>query len=297
MDEDQKPVHRHPEHHLVEEHLFVEEQLIEPAQEQYGKLGVLSKISASAWIAAIVGLAVLILVGYTSFKVIQKVNSISQSVASQDAKLKNVSDSVDTLSSTVANLSQPSGGQNQPDPNKVYSLQIQGSTPALGDANAPVTVVEYADYQCPFCERFYSGTFPDLKSKYIDTGKVKFIYQDYSFLGPDSTTAAEAAQCANDQGKFWAFHDYLFSNQGQEGSAWAVAANEKKFAAAVGLKASTFATCLDSGKYASLVQQETASGKAVDVSATPTVFVNGHIIVGAQPTETFEAAIDKELNK
>jgi protein-disulfide isomerase len=136
---------------------------------------------------------------------------------------------------------------------------------------------------------------PVLKTKYISTGEIKFVYQDFAFLGPDSNTAAEASHCAADQNKFWQYHDYLFTNQGQEGSAWATADHQKQFAAAVGLNAAKFNQCLDSGKYKQEVLDETAAGKSYGVSGTPSVFVNGSIIVGAQPLASFEQAIDAAL--
>jgi len=157
--------------------------------------------------------------------------------------------------------------------------------------------VEYADYECPFCEKFFTQVFPDLKSKYIDTGKIKWVYQDFAFLGPDSNTAAEASHCAADQNKFWQYHDYLFSHQGAEGSGWATADHQKQFAQAVGLNTSQFNGCLDSGKYKQEVLDETAAGRNYGVSGTPTVFVNGTPVVGAQPVTAFEQAIDAALNK
>ncbi len=93
-----------------------------------------------------------------------------------------------------------------------------GSLPALGDPNAPVAVVEFADFQCPFCERFFSTTESDLIKNYVNTGKIRFIFRNFSFLGPDSTTAAEGAYCANEQGKFWEYHNYLYQHQGPENS-------------------------------------------------------------------------------
>ncbi|MDR3642554.1 MAG: DsbA family protein [Candidatus Doudnabacteria bacterium] len=174
-------------------------------------------------------------------------------------------------------------------------ITLKPNTPFLGNASAKVTVVEYADYECPFCEQFFKTVWPELKAKYVDTGKIKYMYQDFAFLGPDSNTAAEASHCAADQNKFWQYHDYLFTNQGAEGSGWATAAHQKQFAAAVGLNTTQFNTCLDSGKYKQEVLDETAAGKSFGVSGTPTLFVNGVAIVGAQPVANFEQAIDAAL--
>ncbi len=182
-------------------------------------------------------------------------------------------------------------------PTGPVNITLKSNAPFLGKADAPVTVVEYADYECPFCEQWYKTVMPDLKTKYIDTGKVKFYYQDFAFLGPDSNTAAEATHCAADQNMFWQYHDYLFSNQGQEGSGWATASHQKQFAQAVGLNISQFNQCLDSGKYKQQVLDETDAGKSYGVSGTPSVFINGTIIVGAQPLQSFEQAIDAALKQ
>ena len=180
-------------------------------------------------------------------------------------------------------------------PGTPVTIAIKNGTPFLGNANAKVTVVEFADYECPFCEQWYQTVMPQIKSQYIDTGKIKFIYQDFAFLGPDSNTAAEASHCAEDQGKFWNYHDYLFNNQGAEGSGWATAVHQKQFAQAVGLDTSQFNSCLDSGKYKQEVLDETAAGRTYGVTGTPTVFINGVAIVGAQPFSQFQSAIDADL--
>ena len=96
----------------------------------------------------------------------------------------------------------------------------QGKFPILGNANAPVKIVEFADFQCPFCEQWFSQVEPQIIDKYVNTGKVSFQFQNYAFLGPDSNTAAEAAYCANDQGKFWEDYRFMYKNQGQEQSGW-----------------------------------------------------------------------------
>ncbi len=182
-------------------------------------------------------------------------------------------------------------------PTGPVNINLAANTPFLGNANAKVTVVEYADYQCPFCEKFFTDVFPQIKAKYIDTGKIKFMYQDFAFLGADSTTAGEATHCAADQNKFWQYHDYLFSHQGQENSGWATLEHQKEFAAVVGLNANQFNQCMTSHKYATEVANQTTAGKGFGVTGTPTVFVNGNIIVGAQPFTSFSAAIDAALAK
>jgi len=172
-----------------------------------------------------------------------------------------------------------------------------GNLPIMGDKNAKVKVIEFADFQCPFCEQWFKTVEPSIISDYVKTGKVQFIWRDYAFLGQESTWAAEAARCANDQGKFWEFHDYLYQHQGQENSG---AFNKDKlegFAADMGLDTASFNSCLDSDKYASQVSTDQADGQKAGVSGTPTIFINGQSIVGAQPYSAFKTVIDQELSK
>ena len=100
-----------------------------------------------------------------------------------------------------------------------------GNYPALGDSSAKVTIVEFADFQCPFCEQWFKNVEGQIIKNYVDTGKAKFAFRNYAFLGQDSVTAAEGAYCANEQGKFWQYHDYLYNHQGQENSGWISKAN------------------------------------------------------------------------
>jgi len=125
---------------------------------------------------------------------------------------------------------------------------------------------------------------------------VRFLFQDMAFLGPDSTTSAEAAHCAGDQYRFWQYHDYLYNHQGGENSGWGTADKQKQFAAAMGLDAQQFGQCLDSGKYAQEVQSEYAVAQKQQVSAVPTFLINGTKVLGAQPLAAFQQVIDALLN-
>ena len=167
----------------------------------------------------------------------------------------------------------------------------------LGDQNAPVTFVEYGDFQCPFCGKFFEETEPILREKYIKTGKVKFIYRDFAFLGPESTWAANAARCAGEQGKFWQYHDYLFSNQRGENQGAFSKDNLKGFAKVLNLDSAKFNTCLDSEKYNDAINKETKAGGEAGVQGTPASFINGTLYPGALPPATFTQIIDAELNK
>lgn len=172
-----------------------------------------------------------------------------------------------------------------------------GNLPVMGNANAKVKVVEFADFQCPFCEQWFKTVEPNLINDYVKTGKVAFYWRDYPFLGQESTDAANAARCANAQGKFWQYHDYLYSHQGQENSGAFSKANLEQFAADMGLNTTQFNSCMDNNTYAKDAAADLADGQKAGVNGTPTVFVNGIPIVGAQPYTAFKSAIDAALAK
>ncbi|HXS14962.1 MAG TPA: DsbA family protein [Candidatus Saccharimonadales bacterium] len=170
-----------------------------------------------------------------------------------------------------------------------------GNLPVLGNANAKVQVVEFADFQCPFCEQWFQTVWPQLKKDYVDTGKIAFAWRDYPFLGQESTDAANAARCANDQGKFWDYHDYLYTHQGQENSGAFSKANLEGFAATMGLDTTKFNNCMDSNQFAKDAATDLSDGQKAGVNGTPTVFINGVPVVGAQPYSAFQTAIDQAL--
>jgi protein-disulfide isomerase len=169
----------------------------------------------------------------------------------------------------------------------------EAGNPSMGDAKAPVTIIEFSDFECPFCGRYVTQTYPQIKKDYVDTGKVRIVFRDYPLpFHSNAQKAAEAAECADDQGKFWEMHSKLFSNQ----QALSVA-NLKKYAGELALDQTKFDECLDSGKHAAEVQQDLADGSAAGVSGTPSFFVNGMLLVGAQPYSEFKKLIDAELAK
>ncbi|MFH1393043.1 MAG: DsbA family protein [Patescibacteria group bacterium] len=174
---------------------------------------------------------------------------------------------------------------------------ISSSDFILGDQNAPVTVITYSDFQCPFCSKFFKEVESELREKYIKTGKVRFIYRDFAFLGDESLWAANATRCAGEQGKFWQYHDYLYSNQSGENQGAFSKANLKGFATVLGLDKEKFNSCLDSEKYTAAIQKETKEGGDAGVSGTPASFINGTLYAGALPFATFTQIIDSELSK
>ncbi len=162
-----------------------------------------------------------------------------------------------------------------------------GNIPILGGDKAAVEIVVFSDYQCPYCESFFKNVEPTLREEYIKTGKAKMSWRDFAFLGPESFLAAEAARCANDQGKFWQYHDLLFNRQNGENQGTFAKDKLKGFASELGLNQSDFDSCLDSGKYTQAVKDDTDYGKSVGVSGTPATFINGEFIEGVDPSDPF----------
>lgn len=172
-----------------------------------------------------------------------------------------------------------------------------GHLPVLGSKNAKVTVIEFGDFQCPFCEKWFTDVEANLIKDYVNTGKVKFAFRHFAFLGEESTWAAEASECANEQGKFWEYHDYLYKNQGPERSGTFAKDKLKGFAQVLGLDTTKFNSCLDSDKYAKNVTDDQAAGQKAGVNGTPTTFVNGQTVVGAQPYSALKVILNQELSK
>jgi len=166
-----------------------------------------------------------------------------------------------------------------------------------GNANAKITVVEFADYQCPFCERFEQTVAPDLLKQYVDSGKVSFVYKHSAFLGQESIWAAQAAECAADQGKFWEYHDLLFKKQNGENVGTFTKENLIKFAQELKLDATKFDPCLNNDLTLERVKADTLEGRNAGVSGTPTFFINGKPLVGAQPLTAFQQQIDGLLGQ
>ncbi len=164
-----------------------------------------------------------------------------------------------------------------------------------GDQNAPVTIIEFADFQCPFCGRFFAQTEPQINEQYIQSGKVRLGYFHFAFLGPESTWAAEAVECASDQDKFWEYHDKLYDSQSGENQGAFNKDNLKKFAEELELDTNAFNECLDSGKYTQLVQDDSNFSSSIGVRSTPTFLINGQALIGAQPYEIFQQTIDALL--
>jgi len=174
------------------------------------------------------------------------------------------------------------------------ALEALGKGHALGSANAPVTIVEFSDFQCSFCKKFWADTLPKLKETHIKKAQVRFVYRHFAILGKHSVQAAQGAECAGKQGKFWEYHDRLFANQG--GLAF-TDSKLKQYARELRLNVRAFTQCLDSAKYKETVEGETAVAGFLGARGTPTFFVNGRLLVGAQPFEVFQSVIEEETRK
>jgi len=169
------------------------------------------------------------------------------------------------------------------------TLAVSPSNPSVGSASAPITLIEFSDYQCPYCGRV-EPTLKRLRAAYGD--KIRFVWKDFPLtqIHPQAFKAGEAAHCAGDQGKYWELHDVLFNKQSE-----LQLDDLKRHALTLGLNVDAFNQCLDSSKHAERVRDGVAEGGQVGVNSTPTIFINGRRFSGAQPYEVFAAAIDEEL--
>lgn len=185
----------------------------------------------------------------------------------------------------------PIAEQREEDASRVYEVDIDDDA-IKGNPDAKITIIEFSDYQCPYCAKA-EATLKKIAENYSD--KVRFVYRDFPLDFHDNAQkAAEATECAKEQGRFWEYHDLLFAKQDK----WSEDSKEfKKYAKDLGLNESQFAQCLDSGKYKEEVKKDLSDGEAVGVSGTPAFFINGRKLVGAQPYEEFKNIIDDELAK
>lgn len=165
----------------------------------------------------------------------------------------------------------------------------------LGDKNAPVVMVEYSDFQCPFCGRFHKNTLPLIVENYIDTGKVYFVYRNYIILGLPSFRAAKAALCAAEQDSFWPYHDYLFANQDESDPTAFSSERLEIFADRVGMDTDAFRVCFIDDRTNDQIEIDVDLAAKDGAESTPTFIINGTLIRGAQDYEVFEEQIEAAL--
>jgi protein-disulfide isomerase len=179
-----------------------------------------------------------------------------------------------------------------------------GDSPVLGSLSAPITMIEFSDFQCPFCGQYFTQTMPDIEKSYIDSGKVKLVFKNMPLenLHPNAKAAALAAECANEQGKFWDYHNKLFANQNNWANLGSMNATNafKQYASQIGLDTNDFNSCVDSGKYIDKVNKDSQDGESYGATGTPTFFIGNEQkgytkLVGAQPYAVFQQVLDSEL--
>ncbi len=189
-------------------------------------------------------------------------------------------------------------GVNSNNSEKLTSTKlIENGSPFMGNINAPITIVEWGDYQCTFCYKFHQNTLDIINEDFIKTGKVKIIFKDFPLNGLDSKLAAEASYCAQDQEKYWKYHDELFKNWGGERTGWITRESLDKFAETVDLDLKKFNKCLDDHKYENKVDLLYEFGKEIGIDATPSflIFDDQKMIKirGNQPLEVFLKTFDE----
>ena len=212
------------------------------------------------------------------------------------------------FTSTPINATESKSGNVNADPNASRNQEIismlktvtMAGAPALGSADAKVTIVEFGDYQCTWCYRWHGSTKDSVIADFVDTGKVRFLFKDFPIndhADRASSLAAEASYCAADQGRYWDYHDELYVNWDGENTGWVTKESLRQFASNIGLDSGEFSECLDSGRHGGLVKQNYNLAVAAGLSATPSfiVLVDGEtpkLIRGAHPYATFQQVID-----
>ena len=202
----------------------------------------------------------------------------------------------------VLALAQGNFNTNNTDNNISLSTLIKEGSPHLGSVSAPITVIDFSDFQCHLCARYVKATEPEINKTYIQTGKVNLVFKHLPNRGSDSMGVAIAAQCTNDQGKFWQFHNLLYKNQGPIDSGWVNKDNLKKFASQLkGLDMQKFNSCFNTQKYKPFVESDLALAHSLGFTQTPSFIIvksdgsNPQQLLGPQPFPEFKSVIDKEL--
>lgn len=186
--------------------------------------------------------------------------------------------------------------QNKVDPVAIAPNEISQDK-SIGNADAPVVVVEYGDYQCPACGDFALTVKPKIMEEFVNTGQVRFVFRSFQFVGEESQWAAEASECANEQGKFWEYYDKLYSSQAGENAGAFKKENLEGFAAELGLQTEQFNQCLASGKYTEKVKSETLEAQNLGLRGTPSLFVNGIFVEDGSHYEVLSQKIREGFEK
>ena len=196
---------------------------------------------------------------------------------------------------------EPTPEMDQIGPKKItMDTFLSNGSPILGDPNAPITLVEFGDYQCHYCNVFFQSIEKDIVKNYVDTGKVKIIFKDYNIIGEDSVIASQGAHCANDQGLFWEYHDILYSNWTGENNGWASPENLAIFAQQIGLNMNKWSECMKKGSHSQIILKSNDDARTLELTGTPAFFIinsEGKVskLFGAQPFEVFKKIFDNQL--
>lgn len=175
--------------------------------------------------------------------------------------------------------------------------KLPDDDPVKGEVNAPITVVEFSDFQCPYCQRFWKQTLPSIMENYVNTGKVRLVHRDFPLdFHPQAPTAALASECADDQKKFWEMHDLLFTKQSEWVENPKVEEVMNGFAKELGINTTEFSSCMKTKKHAEEINKDTLDGAILGVNGTPAFFINGKELSGAMPyEEVFKPIFEAEL--
>ena len=189
-----------------------------------------------------------------------------------------------------------------PEPTKISEdVFLKNNSPILGNPNAPITLIEFGDFQCHFCNVYFQNIEPMIIENFVETGKVNVIFKDYTIIGPDSFDAAYGAHCASEQNKYWEYHNILFKNWAGENNGWAGKQNLVKFADDINLDLELFSECMNSTRYSDMINQSGVDAQTLGITGTPAFFIldreNGQVltIIGAQPYEVFEKVFNSML--
>ncbi|MFQ5781638.1 MAG: DsbA family protein [Nitrosopumilus sp.] len=192
--------------------------------------------------------------------------------------------------------------QEEGPPKVTINTFLANGSPVLGNPNAQITLVEFGDYQCHFCNVFFHSTEDSILKNYVETGKVKMIFKDFNIIGPDSINASHGAHCAGDQGMFWEYHDILYSNWTGENNGWASSKNLLKFAQEIGLDIEMWSECMTDARHSQTIVASNEDAQTLELTGTPSFFVIGPDgkttkLFGAQPYDVFVTIFENKFKK
>ena len=179
---------------------------------------------------------------------------------------------------------------------------VSNGSPILGNPNAPITLVEFGDYQCHYCNVFFQNIENEIIKNYVESGKVKIIFKDYNIIGPDSVNSSHGAHCAGEQGLFWEYHDILYSNWTGENNGWASPSNLSAFANEINVNMDQWTECMNEKSHSKTIMESNNDAKALELTGTPAFFIINEDskitkLFGAQPFEVFKKTFDSQLEK